>query len=129
MTQNFEVETPAPASPTQSAATVPSPIVASCCAADSSAPSPDAGLPSWIGDRRVLAVSGLALGGGGLALGWDWLAAVGMAPLILAAAPCLVMCALGLCVMGRGNKAGSEQLAARLAEPGGLSTPPPGSAP
>ena len=56
-------------------------------------------------------------GGAGLTLGWDWLTAVGVAPLIVATAPCLIMCALGLCMMGKGNKAGSEQPAARLGEP------------
>ncbi|MGE3279970.1 MAG: hypothetical protein AB7O13_03025 [Alphaproteobacteria bacterium] len=74
--------------------------------------------PSWIGNRRALALSGLALGGAGLTLGWDWLTAVGVAPLIVATAPCLIMCALGLCMMGKGNKAGAEQPAARLGEPG-----------
>lgn len=113
MTQRFEIATPVQASSTQSPATAPSATAESCCAADSSAPAPGGGLQSWIGNRRVLMVSGLALGGAGLALGWDWLAAVGAAPLILAVAPCLAMCALGLCVMGKGNKASSEQPAAR----------------
>ena len=75
-------------------------------------------LPSWIGTRGVLALAGLALGGAGLTLGWDWLTAIGVAPLIVAAAPCLIMCALGLCMMGKGSKAASEQPAARLDEPG-----------
>jgi hypothetical protein len=66
---------------------------------------------SWIGDRRVLAIAGLAIAVTGLALGWNWLAAVGIAPLIVSAAPCLVMCALGLCMMGRGQQAGSNQSA------------------
>ena len=57
-------------------------------------------LRSWIGDRRLLVVAGLAVIGTGLALGWGWLAAVGVAPLIVSAAPCLVMCALGVCMMG-----------------------------
>jgi hypothetical protein len=61
----------------------------------------------WVRDRRVLAVAGLVVGGSGLALGWDWLAAVGIAPLIVSAAPCLLMCALGLCMMGRGQQANS----------------------
>ena len=33
----------------------------------------------------------------GTALSWSWLAAVGIAPLLLAFAPCAAMCALGLC--------------------------------
>jgi hypothetical protein len=79
-------------------------------------PTPDrAGiLRSWIGDRRVLAVAGLAVAGlavagTGLALGWNWLTAVGIAPLIASAAPCLIMCALGLCMMGRSQPACSSQ--------------------
>jgi hypothetical protein len=59
-------------------------------------------------DRRVLAGAGLAVAGSGLALGWDWLTAVGVAPLIVSAAPCLLMCALGLCMMGRGHPANSR---------------------
>lgn len=56
----------------------------------------------YLGGRRgliVLAVSAIA---GGLYLSWGWLAAVGVAPLLLALAPCAAMCALGLC-MGRGG--------------------------
>ena len=113
MTQSLEIARPVPASSIEAPETVPNPMAESCCAADASAPAPGGVLQSWIGNRRVLMVSGLALGGAGLALGWDWLAAVGAAPLILAVAPCLAMCALGLCVMGKGNKASSEQPAAR----------------
>jgi hypothetical protein len=29
---------------------------------------------------------------------WDWLAAAGLAPIILAMLPCAVMCALGVCM-------------------------------
>ena len=35
--------------------------------------------------------------------GWDWLVAAGLATTIVALAPCLAMCARGLC-MGRGKK-------------------------
>lgn len=53
----------------------------------------------YLGNRWVL----LALGGGVLAmaatLNWGWLVAVGIAPILIAAAPCAVMCALGLCAM------------------------------
>src|ERR1700726_4099937 len=66
-------------------------------------------LRAWIGDRRVLAVAGLAVAGAGLALGWNLLTAVGIAPLIVSVAPCLVMCALGLCMMGRGHQTNSSQ--------------------
>lgn len=36
-----------------------------------------------------------------LYLGWDWLAAAGVASFLVAAAPCLAMCALGLCMRGK----------------------------
>ena len=100
---------------------VPSSATESCCAAAPSAPSLHSARPSFIGNRCLLVLLGLALGGAGLTLGWDWLTAVGVAPLIVATAPCLIMCALGLCMMGKGNKAGSEQPAARPGEPGARS--------
>ena len=74
-------------------------------------------LRSWIGDRRVLAVAGLAVIGIGLLLGWNWLTAVGIAPMIVATAPCLIMCALGLCMMGKGHQACSGQPTPGAAEP------------
>ena len=53
----------------------------------------------YLANRWVL----LALGGGVLAIGaalnWGWLVAVGVAPILVAAAPWAVMCALGLCAM------------------------------
>lgn len=39
----------------------------------------------------------------GAVLNWGWLTAVGAAPLILALAPCAVMCGLGLCMSGNNN--------------------------
>ena len=81
-------------------------------------------LRSWIGDRRLLVVAGLAVIGTGLALGWGWLAAVGVAPLIVSAAPCLVMCALGVCMMGRGQQACSKQPAPGAGEPPTRADPP-----
>src|ERR1700730_6754636 len=74
-------------------------------------------LREWIGDRRVLAVAGLAVAGTGLAFGWDWLTAVGIAPLIVSAAPCLIMCALGVCMMGRTHQLCSSRPAPGVDEP------------
>lgn len=96
----------------------------SCCAPGSSTLSPGGLVRSWVGDRRVLAVAGLALGGTGLALGWDWLTAAGIAPLIVSAAPCLLMCALGLCMMGRGHQATSSQPDGQAGEPITRTEPP-----
>jgi hypothetical protein len=87
---------------------------------------PQSGLPthdrtgvyrSWIGNRRVLAVSGLAVSATGLALGWDRLTAVGIAPLIVSAIPCLIMCGLGLCMMGRNHQSCSSQPKPEAGEP------------
>jgi len=102
----LEITKPALVPSPQAPDEAPGPTVAACC--------PTAFFPadvvrSWIGNRWVLAVAGLALGGGGLVLGWDWLTAIGAAPLIVSAAPCLVMCALGVCVMGRTRQAGSGE--------------------
>jgi len=46
----------------------------------------------------VLAAVGL-----GLFFGWGWLVAVGVAPLLISAAPCVLMCAFGLCMMRKGG--------------------------
>ncbi|MFT2095071.1 hypothetical protein ACMS1Z_10425 [Acidiphilium multivorum] len=58
---------------------------------------------------RIAIVVGLvAVAGGGLAVGgWGWLVAAGLAPIILSLLPCLVMCGLGLCMMGM-NKSKSN---------------------
>ncbi len=49
--------------------------------------------------RRGLILAAMAIIGAGLALNWGWVTAIGAAPLILALAPCAVMCGLGLCMM------------------------------
>jgi hypothetical protein len=52
----------------------------------------------WLRGRRGVAVvvaSAVVLGA---ALNWSWLVAVGIAPLLLAALPCIAMCGLGLCM-------------------------------
>jgi len=54
------------------------------------------------GRRTWLALAGIALVGGA-ALNWSWLVAVGVAPLLLALAPCAAMCALGLCMKSTGG--------------------------
>ena len=101
---SLEITKPARVASTPAPEAAASPNIASCC--------PTATLPgdvvrSWLGNRRVLAIAGLAVAGTGLGLGWDWLTAVGVAPLIVAAAPCLVMCAVGTCVMCRSHPGAS----------------------
>lgn len=48
--------------------------------------------------RRGLIAAAVLLAVPALWFGWPWLVAAGLAPLILAVAPCAVMCGLGLCV-------------------------------
>jgi hypothetical protein len=57
----------------------------------------------WFSGRRGLIIGGIAIVATGLALGWNWLSAIGAAPIILSLAPCAAMCALGACAMMRGN--------------------------
>ena len=60
------------------------------------------------GRRGMYIISG-GLIIGGLFFGWDWLVAAGLAPILLALAPCAVMCGLGLCMMNRkGDKSCSS---------------------
>ena len=61
-------------------------------------------LRHYLGGRRGLVVLAVAAVGIGLYFSWGWLAAVGVAPLLLALAPCAAMCALGLCMNRGGGK-------------------------
>ena len=63
----------------------------------------------YLGGRRGLILLTVAALGAGLVLNWSWLVAVGVAPLLLALAPCAAMCALGVCMNKMGNKSGSTQ--------------------
>lgn len=56
----------------------------------------------WITRRRVFMMAGIMVVSLGLFLNWNWLTAIGAAPILLSLAPCLIMCALGLC-MRRGD--------------------------
>jgi|SRR5579863_1839020 len=58
--------------------------------------------PLLVTRRRQLALGAIVLALG-LALKWNWLVAIGVAPVILSVLPCVVMCALGLCVMRMGS--------------------------
>jgi hypothetical protein len=61
---------------------------------------------------RGLVILGAAVIAAGLALNWGWLVAIGVAPLLLTALPCIAMCALGLCMMPKGGKSPENQEAA-----------------
>lgn len=62
-----------------------------------------------IGRQRMLVLAALAAFAVAAAANWSWLVAVGVAPLLLALAPCAAMCALGLCKGG--NKSCSTDAA------------------
>ena len=62
----------------------------------------------YLGNRKVLLVLAVAIVGAGLALNWSWLVAAGIAPILLALAPCAAMCALGLCMSRMGGKSCSS---------------------
>ena len=53
-------------------------------------------------------MSALLIAGTGTYLGWGWLVAAGIAPVLLALAPCAAMCALGLCMSQSGGTASSK---------------------
>lgn len=74
-------------------------------------------LQTWIRNPVALLILGSAIVIAGLASGWSWLTALGIAPIILSAAPCLVMCALGMCMMGKANKSGAPQQTTQSTEP------------
>lgn len=61
----------------------------------------------WLSGRRGVVVGGLVIVAAGLALGWNWLSAIGVAPIILSLAPCAAMCAIGACAMKKGNSSGA----------------------
>jgi len=66
-------------------------------------------LRDWLMSPRGLIVVALSIIGTGLALGWNWVVAAGFAPLILSLAPCAAMCALGMCMMVKGNSSCAKQ--------------------
>jgi len=54
--------------------------------------------------RQAFLLAGTTVLGIGLALNWNLLTALGVAPILISLAPCAVMCALGLCMRGGGAK-------------------------
>lgn len=55
-------------------------------------------IPQLLTNRRALLLVVALVAGSGLALNWNWLVAAGIAPILIAALTCLVMCGLGLCM-------------------------------
>ena len=65
-------------------------------------------LAHYLGNRKALVLLAVAIAGAGLALNWTWLVAAGIAPILVALAPCAAMCALGLCMSRMGDKSCSS---------------------
>ena len=63
----------------------------------------------YLGGRRGLIILAVAILGVGAVFNWSWLVAIGLAPILLALAPCAAMCALGLCAMKAGGKSCGTQ--------------------
>lgn len=57
------------------------------------------------GPRRWMLLGAVGVAGG-LAMGWDQLVLLGIAPLLVSLLPCLVMCGLGVCMMKCKDKKG-----------------------
>jgi hypothetical protein len=62
----------------------------------------------YLGGRRGLIVLSVAVLAAAAFFNWGWLVAIGVAPLLVALAPCAAMCALGLCMKGTGGKSCSS---------------------
>ena len=65
----------------------------------------------YFGPHAALLALALIAVGAGIAFNWSWLVAAGIAPVLVSALPCVVMCALGLCMnkmMGGGCAAESN---------------------
>ena len=62
----------------------------------------------YLGNRKALVLLAVAIAGAGLALNWTWLVAAGIAPILVALAPCAALCALGLCMSRMGDKSCSS---------------------
>lgn len=60
-------------------------------------------------NRLLVGGAALALIAAGLIWQWSWLVAIGIAPLLLSAAPCVAMCAFGLCMHRMSGAAGAVE--------------------
>lgn len=80
-----------------------------CCGPAQSSGGLSRFLPNWLGGSRGLIVAAVFVVGMGMAFGWPALVALGVAPIILSLLPCAVMCAFGLCMIGKGRQPGPAQ--------------------
>lgn len=81
-------------------------------------------LGRWLRGPRGYIAAGVLLSAGGLALGWSWLAAVGVLPILFSALPCVAMCALGICMMPRGRSSCAKPEATDQSQQSRLPGPP-----
>lgn len=70
-----------------------------------------AGVRPWLSGRRVWWIAATLALVAGAALNWSWLVAIGVAPLLVAALPCVAMCALGLCMKGMMGRSCAKEAA------------------
>jgi hypothetical protein len=77
----------------------------------------------YLGNRWVLLALGAAVLVAGIGLNWSWLVTAGIAPILISVLPCLVMCALGVCMLCRSNE--QQSTAARDAADAATSPPAP----
>lgn len=82
----------------------------------------------YLGGRRGLLFLGTALAAVGLATSWGWLAAVGIAPVLVALAPCALMCALGVCMNKMGGKSCSSETPGNTPQPSNSDSAPAAAA-
>lgn len=75
----------------------------------------------WLSGRRGMIALAVVAATATLILNWNWLVTVGLASLLIAALPCVAMCALGLCV----NRIGSQSCSTSTAAPQDESTQEP----
>lgn len=63
--------------------------------------------------RAAVAAVALVIVTAGIAMNWSALVAAGIAPLLISALPCAVMCALGLCMNRMGGRSSSTETGTR----------------
>jgi hypothetical protein len=67
-------------------------------------------LREYLSGRRGLILVALLVAAAGTYLDWGLLVAAGIAPILIALAPCAAMCALGFCMSKMGGKSCSNTL-------------------
>ncbi|MBB3231162.1 hypothetical protein [Halomonas stenophila] len=77
----------------------------SCCNDKTQQSKEKAGLKGWVTGPRRWMLLGAVVVVGGLAMGWDQLVLLGIAPVLVSLLPCLVMCG-AMCLMKCKDKKG-----------------------